>query len=47
MAASIRARFAHAIDQLALAYKFKAAKPKPEAIFDGSYLPPAAERKAK
>jgi len=38
-------RFARAIDQIALAYKFKA-KPKPEDIFDASYLPPAAERKA-
>jgi NitT/TauT family transport system substrate-binding protein len=38
------ARFAAAIDQLALAYKFKSAKPKSEAIFDASYLPPAAER---
>ena len=40
------ARFARAIDQLAIAYKFKEAKPKPEDIFDGSYLPPAAGRKA-
>ena len=39
------ARFAHAIDQIALTYKFKAAKPKPEDIFDASYLPPAADRK--
>jgi NitT/TauT family transport system substrate-binding protein len=39
-------RFAHAIDQLAIAYKFKAPKPKPEDIFDPSYLPPPAERKA-
>jgi len=38
------ARFARALDQIALAYKFKA-KPKPEDIFDASYLPPAAERK--
>jgi len=38
-------RFAHAIDQLALAYKFKSAKPKPGDIFDGSYLPAAADRK--
>jgi NitT/TauT family transport system substrate-binding protein len=41
------ARFARAIDQLAIAYKFKAAKPKPDDIFDDSYLPPAAERKLK
>jgi NitT/TauT family transport system substrate-binding protein len=40
------ARFSAAIDQLALAYKFKAAKPKPDEIFDASFLPPAAERKA-
>ncbi|HVZ52725.1 MAG TPA: ABC transporter substrate-binding protein [Pseudolabrys sp.] len=39
------ARFARAIDQLALAYKFKNAKPKPEDIFDASYLPPAADRR--
>jgi NitT/TauT family transport system substrate-binding protein len=41
------ARFASAIDQLALAYKFKSAKPKPEDIFDAAYLPPAAERQLK
>ncbi len=40
-------RFARAIDQLALAYKFKSAKPKPDDIFDASFLPPAAERKVK
>jgi NitT/TauT family transport system substrate-binding protein len=39
-------RFARAIDQIAIAYKFKSAKPKPEDIFDASYLPPAAARKA-
>jgi NitT/TauT family transport system substrate-binding protein len=39
-------RFAAAIDQLAIAYKFKSAKPKPEDIFDPSFLPPAAERRA-
>jgi len=38
-------RFAGAIDQIALTYKFKSAKPKPEDIFDASYLPPAAARK--
>ena len=32
------------IDQIALVHTFKA-KPKPEDIFDGSFLPPAAERK--
>ena len=41
-----QARFAAAIDQLALAYKFKSAKPKPADIFDASYLPTAAERRA-
>ncbi len=37
-------RFARAIDQLALAYKFKSAKPKPDEIFDASFLPAAATR---
>jgi NitT/TauT family transport system substrate-binding protein len=41
------ARFASAIDQIAIAYKFKSAKPKPADIFDASFLPPAAERKVK
>lgn len=41
------ARFSAAVDQLALAYKFKAGKPKPDEIFDASFLPPEAERKAK
>jgi NitT/TauT family transport system substrate-binding protein len=36
-------RFAAAIEQLALAYRFKA-KDKAAAAFDASYLPPAAER---
>ena len=40
------ARFERAIDQIALTYKFKADKPKPDDIFDASYLPPAADRKA-
>ena len=40
------ARFAGAIDQIGLTHKFKAGKPKPEDIFDASYLPSAAERKA-
>jgi NitT/TauT family transport system substrate-binding protein len=39
------ARFEHAIDQIALTYKFKV-KPKTDDIFDASYLPPAADRKA-
>ena len=34
-----RARFAGAIDQIVLTYKFKTAKPKSEDIFDASYLP--------
>jgi len=38
-------RFARAIEQLALAYKFKTAKPKAEDIFDFSFLPPEASRK--
>ena len=38
-------RFAIAIDQIGLAYKFKAAKPKLEDIFDASYLPAVADRK--
>ena len=37
-------RFVRALDQLALAYKFKA-KPKLEDIFDSSFLPAAAARK--
>ena len=39
------ARFAAAIDQITLAYKFKSAKPKPTDIFDASFLPPADQRK--
>lgn len=39
------ARFARAIDQIALAYRFKKAKPVPQDIFDDAYLPPAEERK--
>jgi NitT/TauT family transport system substrate-binding protein len=38
-------RFARAIEQLALAYKFKSGNPKTEDIFDPSFLPPAASRK--
>jgi NitT/TauT family transport system substrate-binding protein len=40
-----RLRFAKAIDQIAIAYKFKSAKPKPEDIFDDSYLPASTGRK--
>ena len=36
-------RFARALEQIALAYKFKAAKPKLDDVFDSSFLP-AAER---
>jgi NitT/TauT family transport system substrate-binding protein len=39
------ARFVRAIDQIGLTYKWKAEKPKPEDIFDASYLPPAIDRK--
>jgi len=42
-----RARFARAIDQLAIAYKFRGAKPKLEDIFDGSFLPPPDDRQAR
>src|SRR6478736_785681 len=37
-------RLEQSIDQIGLVHTFKA-KPKPEEIFDGSFLPPAAERK--
>jgi len=37
-------RLGQSIDQIGLVHPFKA-KPKPEDIFDGSFLPPAAERK--
>jgi NitT/TauT family transport system substrate-binding protein len=37
-------RFAHALEQIALAHKFKA-KPKLDDIFDSSFLPAAAARK--
>ena len=39
------ARFSQAIEQIALTHKFKAAKPKPEDIFDPSFLPSVADRK--
>lgn len=41
------ARLVRAVDQLALAYKFKGAKPKSDEIFDNAYLPPTAEREAR
>ena len=40
------ARLDKAIDQIALTYTFKGAMPKAAAVFDASFLPPAAERKA-
>ena len=39
------ARFEEGIDQLALVHTFKA-KPKPDDVFDASFLPPVADRKA-
>lgn len=39
-------RFEQAIDQIGLAYKFKA-KPSVADIFDLSFLPPAGERSAR
>lgn len=39
------ARFAKAIDQIGLTYKYKSAPPKTEDIFDASFLPAAADRK--
>jgi NitT/TauT family transport system substrate-binding protein len=38
------ARLQQAIEQIALVYTFKA-KPIPDAVFDGSFLPPLAQRK--
>jgi NitT/TauT family transport system substrate-binding protein len=39
-------RFEQAIDQIGLAYKFKA-KPSVADVFDSSFLPPAGERWAR
>jgi NitT/TauT family transport system substrate-binding protein len=39
------ARLGRAIDQIALTYAFKSARPQAGDIFDVSFLPPAAERK--
>src|SRR3954466_12245562 len=39
------ARLDQSIDQIALTYTFKNAKPKAPDVFDSSFLPPAAERK--
>jgi len=41
------ARFARAVEQTALTYKFKGSKPKPEDVFNPSFLPSPAERKYK
>src|ERR1051325_3994574 len=41
------ARLDKSIDQIALTYQFKNGKPKGSDIFDASFLPPAAERKAE
>jgi NitT/TauT family transport system substrate-binding protein len=40
------ARLDQSVDQIALTYTFKAAKPKGSEVFDASYLPDAALRKA-
>jgi NitT/TauT family transport system substrate-binding protein len=39
-------RLAKSIDQIALTYEFKNGKPKASDVFDSSFLPSAAERKA-
>ena len=39
------ARFDKAIDQIGLTYKWRAAKPKADDIFDAQYLPAGADRK--
>ena len=39
-------RLDKSIDQIALTYQFKNAKPKGADIFDSSFLPSAAQRKA-
>jgi NitT/TauT family transport system substrate-binding protein len=36
---------AKAIEQIAVTYEFKNAKPKPADIFNSQFLPPASERK--
>lgn len=40
-----KARFEKAIEQIGLTYKFKAAAPKADEVFDASFLPSTAERK--
>ena len=39
-------RLDKSIDQIALTYQFKNAKPKGADVFDASFLPPTADRKA-
>jgi NitT/TauT family transport system substrate-binding protein len=39
------ARLDKSVDQIALTYDFKNAKPKGSDVFDSSFLPPAADRK--
>jgi NitT/TauT family transport system substrate-binding protein len=39
------ARLGESIDQIALVHTFKA-KPKPEDVFDDSFLPPVDERRS-
>jgi NitT/TauT family transport system substrate-binding protein len=41
------ARLDKSIEQIALTYTFKNARPKGADIFDASFLPPPAQRKAK
>ena len=40
-------RFAHAIGQIASAYRFRHSMPKPQDIFDAGYLPAPALRKGR
>jgi NitT/TauT family transport system substrate-binding protein len=40
------ARLDKSIEQIAITYDFKNGKPKGADVFDSSYLPPAADRKA-
>jgi len=39
------ARLDKAIEQIALTYSFRSAKPKAQDIFNSSFLPPEAERR--
>jgi len=43
----VEERLDKSIDQIALTYQFKNARPKGSDVFDSSFLPPAAERKAE